>query len=82
MQLAFFRSISSLIFTLKILILRFSSIGDIVLTSPVIRCLKKQLGAEIHFLSKNAFYPILEANPYLSKIFLFQKNISKKSCII
>jgi hypothetical protein len=28
---------------LKILIIRFSSIGDIVLTSPVIRCLKEQL---------------------------------------
>jgi len=61
---------------LKILVLRFSSIGDIVLSSPVVRCLKKQLGAELHFLSKAAFRPILEANPYLDKTFFFQKEIS------
>ena len=33
---------------MKFLIIRFSSIGDIVLTTPVIRCLKKQVpGAEV-----------------------------------
>ena len=40
---------------LKILIVRFSSIGDIVLTTPVVRCLKKQLNAEVHFLTKKDF---------------------------
>jgi ADP-heptose:LPS heptosyltransferase len=54
---------------MKILIIRFSSIGDIVLTSPVLRCLKTQLpDAELHFLSKRSFLPILEANPYLTKV--------------
>jgi len=62
-------------FTLKILVLRFSSIGDIVLTTPVVRCLKKQLGAEVHFFTKSAFTPILEANPYIDKVFSFQKEI-------
>ncbi|MBK6994559.1 MAG: glycosyltransferase family 9 protein [Lewinellaceae bacterium] len=60
---------------MKILVLRFSSIGDIVLTTPVVRCLKKQLGVEIHFLTKTAFVPILEANPYIDKVFSFQKEI-------
>jgi ADP-heptose:LPS heptosyltransferase len=60
---------------LKILVLRFSSIGDIVLTSPVLRCLKKQLSAEVHFLTKSAFAPILEANPYIDKVHSFQKEI-------
>ncbi|MFN0037847.1 MAG: glycosyltransferase family 9 protein [Saprospiraceae bacterium] len=60
---------------MKILVLRFSSIGDIVLTSPVVRCLKKQLGAEVHFLTKCPFAPILEANPYVDKVFSFQKEI-------
>ncbi|MFN0216258.1 MAG: glycosyltransferase family 9 protein [Saprospiraceae bacterium] len=60
---------------MKILLLRFSSIGDIVLTTPVVRCLKKQLGAELHYLSKTSFSPILEANPYLDKVFSFQKEI-------
>jgi ADP-heptose:LPS heptosyltransferase len=54
---------------MKILILRFSSIGDIVLTTPVIRCLKKQLpNAEIHYATKSAFKGILENNPYVDKV--------------
>jgi len=53
----------------KFLIIRFSSIGDIVLTTPVIRCLKQQLPeAEVHFLTKIQFKNIVEQNPYLDKI--------------
>ncbi len=52
---------------MKILLLRFSSIGDIVLTSPVIRGLKLQTGAEIHFLTKQTFSAIPEANPYVDR---------------
>lgn len=61
---------------MKILVLRFSSIGDIVLTTPVVRCLKNQLGAEIHFLTKQSFAPILEANPYLDKVHTFSSEIN------
>ena len=50
---------------LKILVIRFSSIGDIVLTSPVVRCLKKQLNSEVHFLTKKRFFCLLENNPYV-----------------
>lgn len=53
---------------MKILLIRFSSIGDIVLTSPVIRCLKQQTGAEIHYLCKASYRSILEGNPYLDRI--------------
>jgi len=54
---------------MKILVIRFSSIGDIVLTTPVLRCLRKQLpDAEIHFLTKQVFAPILAANPNVDKI--------------
>lgn len=53
----------------KFLIIRFSSIGDIVLTSPVIRCLKQQVpDAEIHFLVKDAFRSVVEHNPYIDKV--------------
>ena len=56
---------------MKFLIIRFSSIGDIVLTTPVVRCLKKQLpGAEIHFLTKQSFASIVESNPYIDKVHL------------
>lgn len=55
----------------KILILRFSSIGDIVLTTPVIRCLKTQLpNAEIHFATKKNFKVLVENNPYIDKFHL------------
>jgi ADP-heptose:LPS heptosyltransferase len=60
----------------KILVIRLSSIGDIVLTSPVVRCLKQQLpGAEVHFAVKKAFLPVVEANPYIDKIHIFDHNI-------
>ncbi len=61
----------------KILIVRFSSIGDIVLTTPVIRCLKKQLNCEVHFLCKESYRNILEPNPYLDKIFTIKKNVTE-----
>jgi ADP-heptose:LPS heptosyltransferase len=53
----------------KILILRFSSIGDIVLTTPVIRALKRQVPeAEIHYATKPQFKPVVAANPYVDKV--------------
>lgn len=56
----------------KFLILRFSSIGDIVLTTPVVRHLKRQVeGASVHYLTKSAFSPILESNPYIDQIHVF-----------
>lgn len=58
---------------LKILVIRLSSIGDIVLTTPVVRCLKKQLNAEVHFLTKAPFECILANNPYVDAIH-FMKN--------
>lgn len=61
----------------KILILRFSSIGDIVLTTPVVRCLKKQLGAEIHYFTKPGFKGILAENPYIDKVHVLDEKLSK-----
>jgi ADP-heptose:LPS heptosyltransferase len=53
----------------KFLIIRFSSIGDIVLTTPVIRCLRNRYpDAEIHFLTKYAFKSIVAHNPYIDKV--------------
>lgn len=61
---------------MKILIIRFSSIGDIVLTTPVIRCLKQQLPeVEIHYLTKASYKAVLEANPYIDKLHLLQDDL-------
>ncbi|WP_447643044.1 MULTISPECIES: glycosyltransferase family 9 protein [Chitinophagaceae] len=63
---------------MKVLIIRFSSIGDIVLTSPVVRCLKKQLpDAELHYLTKPVFSNIVAANPYVAQVKLLDKDWKK-----
>lgn len=54
---------------MKILILRFSAIGDIVLTSPVIRCLAEQQQADIHYATKSAFAAIPAQHPSIIKVF-------------
>lgn len=59
----------------KILVIRFSSIGDIVLTSPVVRCLQKQTGAEIHFITKKSFAGILQSNPYITRVFAIEHSV-------
>ncbi|HSV10191.1 MAG TPA: glycosyltransferase family 9 protein [Hanamia sp.] len=63
---------------LKFLIIRFSSIGDIVLTTPVIRCLRaKYPQATIHYLTKKKFASIVESNPYLDKVLTLEDNFNK-----
>jgi ADP-heptose:LPS heptosyltransferase len=53
----------------KILVIRFSSIGDIILTTPVLRSLKKQYpDSEIHFLLKEKYRRVIGANPYVDHI--------------
>jgi len=62
----------------KVLIIRFSSIGDIVLTTPVIRCIKEQKPEiEIHYLTKKSFRGILENNPHISKVHSIEKDIKE-----
>jgi ADP-heptose:LPS heptosyltransferase len=64
---------------MKILVVRFSSIGDVVLTTPVVRCLSQQLpDAEIHFITKKAFLPILEGNPYIDKVIVVGSSVKEK----
>jgi len=56
----------------KFLIIRFSSIGDIILTTPVIRSLKTQVeDAEIHFLTKKQYASLLTSNPHVDRLHLF-----------
>lgn len=63
---------------MKILIIRFSSIGDIVLTTPIVRCLKQQMpDVEIHYLTKKVFEPILKANPYIHQVHLLEEDLQK-----
>lgn len=61
----------------KFLILRFSSIGDIVLTTPVIRCLKEQYpNTEVHYATKKSFKTLVENNPHIDKFHLLEDNLN------
>lgn len=61
----------------KVLIVRFSSIGDIVLTSPVVRCIKEQAGASVHFITKKSYKSVVDANPNIDRVYSFEKKIEE-----
>lgn len=60
----------------KFLLLRFSSIGDILLTTPIVRCLKNAYPeSEIIYLTKKNYLPLLEGNPYIDRLIGIQNNV-------
>ena len=61
----------------KVLVIRFSSIGDIVLTTPVVRVLKQQLGMEVHYLTKQSFRAVIASNPHVDKVFCIEKKVKE-----
>jgi ADP-heptose:LPS heptosyltransferase len=70
--------VNTYLYPVKILVVRFSSIGDIVLTSSVVRCLKQQLpNSEIHFLTKAAFRSVVEHNPNIDRVITIQTSIKE-----
>jgi len=61
----------------KILIIRLSSMGDVLLTTPIVRTLKQQFPfTEIHYLIKKEHQAVVANNPYISHIHTYNKNIS------
>lgn len=54
---------------LRILCVRFSSIGDILLTTPLVRALhRRHPEAELYFVTKRAFAPLVIENPHLTGV--------------
>ena len=63
---------------MKVLIIRFSSIGDIVLTTPVIRSVKVQFeDGEVHFCTKKNYADLVENNPYVDKVLTLDGSLSE-----
>jgi len=63
---------------MKFLVIRFSSIGDIVLTTPALRCAKNQIpGVEIHFLTKLSMKDLVIGNPYIDQCHFLDNNIDE-----
>ena len=53
----------------RILVIRFSSIGDIVLTTPIVRAIKKSFPqAELHYLTKPSNAILLTNNKYIDRV--------------
>lgn len=53
----------------RILVIRFSSIGDILLTTPLLRVLSHAFpGAEVDYLTKAGFAPLLRSNPRIQRL--------------
>jgi ADP-heptose:LPS heptosyltransferase len=64
--------------SVKIAVVRFSSIGDVVLTTPIVRCLKQQLpDATLHFITKENFSSILCENPYIDRLITIRSSIQE-----
>jgi heptosyltransferase-2 len=62
----------------KILIVRFSSIGDIILTTPVVRCLHSAFpDAEIHYFTRRQYRDIVATLPSINKVISFENNINE-----
>ena len=63
---------------MRLLFIRFSSIGDIVLTTPAVRCAKNQIpGVEIHFLTKLSMKDLVVGNPYIHQCHFLSENIDQ-----
>jgi lipopolysaccharide heptosyltransferase II len=66
----------------KILVIRFSSIGDIVLTTSFIATLKKTFpNFEIHYLTLDKFSSILEFHPKIDRVIELNSNSSLKDLL-
>lgn len=58
----------------KILFIRFSSIGDILLTTPIIRATRAAFpDAELHFVTKKVYSDVLAEHPCIDKIHLLEE---------
>lgn len=63
----------------NVLIIRFSSIGDIILCTPVVRSIKKNHPeAEVYFLTKQVYASVLDNNPYIDKVLRWEDSQDRK----
>lgn len=59
----------------RILIIRLSSLGDILLTTPLIRAIKKKLPhIKIDYLLKREYSDLLKNNPHINQIHFYKKD--------
>lgn len=63
----------------KVLVIRFSSIGDIILCTPVVRSIKKNNPeSEVYFLTKQVYSSVLDRNPFIHKVLKWEDSIDRE----
>ncbi|MFQ6608757.1 MAG: glycosyltransferase family 9 protein [Fidelibacterota bacterium] len=63
----------------KILLVRFSSMGDIVFATTAVEAIVKKFpDCKIHFLTLDIYSPLLEAHPFLSRLILLRKGKNER----
>jgi lipopolysaccharide heptosyltransferase II len=64
----------------KVLVLRLSSIGDIILTSPFLRVLKNRFpDIELHYVVRNEYADLLRWNPHIDKLITIDVRHGRKA---
>ncbi len=62
----------------KILVIRLSSFGDIILSFPLLRKLREKFpDSEIHYLTKSQYKDVVALNPDVNRIILFEAPLNK-----
>jgi len=65
---------------MRILVVRLSSAGDVLLVTPLLRCLRRRHPtAHLALLTKSAFAPLVSENPHLSALELVEPGTSLTS---
>ncbi len=67
----------------NILIIRLSSLGDILLTTPLLRTLKSKFqNIKIDFVVKKQYQDVLKLNPHISNLYLYERKNGKSESLI
>ena len=67
---------------MRILVIRLSSMGDVLLSTPVLRSLSETLEAKVDFLTYRKYFQIVRDNPYIHKIFSnTEDSLAKLQCV-
>ena len=63
----------------RVLVIRFSSMGDVILTSPVVRALHIMLDGEVevHFLTKSAFADAVQGLPGVHRVWTMERTTAE-----
>ncbi len=62
---------------MKFLVIRFSSLGDVIITTAFLKTLKSAYpNSEVHYVTKQEFADILKAQPYIDRVIELKKGES------